>query len=100
MSDVPRSLVQTLAAARRAHTFPSEIRPMAQRFADKLLATLFPHFSERVPCDVREVEEELLEVRDALARLHRKLSFVHGELAADLPDRFLGELEKLHALMQ
>lgn len=100
MAEVPRSLVDALVKARKAHTFPSELRPAAHRFAEKLVATLFPHFSEHVPCDPRDVEEELQQLADSLNRVHRMLHRIHEDLPPELPSRFLAELEALHALLR
>lgn len=99
MTGIPRELVDALVAARRAHAFPSEIRPLAQRFGMKVLGTLFPHFGERTACSADEVEEDLVQARELLARLLRALRH-EAALSPELPDRFMAELGQVHALLR
>ncbi len=96
---IPRPLVEALVAARRAHAFPSEIRPLAQRFGLQVLGVLFPHFGERNGCNPEDVEEELLQLKELLARLLRALRH-EAALPADVADRFMEQLVQLHALLR
>lgn len=100
MADVPRSLIHALCESRRKYSFPSEIRPAAQRFAVQVLSTLFPHFSERAPAEPDQVADEVLQVHESLCHLSRKLQGREGtRLSEDLPDRFLNELSGVHAAL-
>lgn len=100
MADVPASLIQALCESRRKHSFPSEIRPAAQRFATQVLSTLFPHFAERAGAEPEQVEDELVLVHESLCHLSRKLQDRDGgKLSEDLPDRFLRDLTEVHALL-
>jgi serine O-acetyltransferase len=99
MSDVPEALVEVLCEARRRHAFPSEIRPLAQRFAPQVLGVLFPHYASPVACTSEAVVEEIIEVKEALARLQRAIALLHAELPRDLPDRFISELAGLRAII-
>jgi serine O-acetyltransferase len=99
MPDVPEALVEVLCEARRRHAFPSEMRPLAQKFAEQALGVLFPHFASPPACTREAVVEEIIEMKEALARLQRSIALLHADLPKELPDRFVAELAALRAII-
>ncbi|HYX90727.1 MAG TPA: serine O-acetyltransferase EpsC [Myxococcaceae bacterium] len=99
MSDVPEALVKVLCEARRRHAFPSEIRPLAQKFSEQVLGVLFPHYASPVASTSEAVVEEIIELKEALARLQRAIAVLHPNLPRELPDRFIAELAELRSII-
>lgn len=100
MSDAPKALVTRLAEARRRHQFPSQVRPLAQAFAGQVMGLLFPHYAQNVVCSDQAVVEDVIELREALARLIRAIAPLHPELPRHLPDRFVDGLLALHEALE
>lgn len=99
MPEVPEDLVKVLCEVRSQHSFPSEVRPLAARFADQVLGLLFPHFASPVSCTREAVVEEVIEVKEALGRLQRAIALLHPNLAKDMPERFVRELGALRKVI-
>ncbi|MCC7380574.1 MAG: serine acetyltransferase [Deltaproteobacteria bacterium] len=94
----PPDLVDRLLSARRAHSFPSQVRPLTQAFAHQVLATLFPHFAPSVIATAQAVSEDLIHLEESLARLQRAIAPLHPPTGDGIPDRFLAGLGELHQL--
>lgn len=103
--DVPRTpphaqLIQALVSSRRQHCFPPEVRLASQEFIDRLLALLFPHFSERPDCNPPAIHCEVDEVELCLRRVQASLLPRYPELSPELPRRFMERLPELYSWVQ
>lgn len=101
MAHLPANLVSRLMTERQAYSFPAQVRPMAQAFADQVLGTLFPHFGPPRASSQQGVEEELTQIGEALARLLRAIGPLQSEpLDEQLPNRFLELLFEVHSALR
>jgi serine O-acetyltransferase len=101
MAHPPANLVCRLLIQRQAHTFPAQVRPMAQAFADQVIGTLFPHFGPPLTCSAQGVEEELTQIAEALARLLRAIGSLQTQpFDEQLPSRFLELLLEVHEVLR
>lgn len=96
MPSVPDALLERLVNSRRQHHLPSQVRPLAHAFAQQVLGALFPHFAPAVVCSEAAVEEDLIELTEALARLERAIGTLHEAMPARLGERFLEALPTVH----
>jgi serine O-acetyltransferase len=60
-------IVEDLIKRRAAHCFPLRVQSSARKFAQSVMAVLFPHFSETLRCDESEVASEVAKIQ---AQLH------------------------------
>ncbi len=79
-----------LAAARREHCFPADLRSRTQAFLQRTLALLFPHFADAHGCAPEQVASELDAIAATLATLVGELtgkdaSSVAADFSAALP---------------
>jgi serine O-acetyltransferase len=101
MAHPPANLVSRLLTQRQAHTFPAQVRPMAQAFANKVIGTLFPHFGPPLTCSAQAVEEELTQIAEELDRLLRAISSLQSEpFDPNVPARFLELLFEVHEALR
>ncbi len=100
MAEIPALLLQQLVTGRRRHHLPSQIRPLAHALAQQLLGVLFPHFAIAVVCAEEAVNEDLIGLAQALARIERSISVLHEEMPHQLVDRFLAQLPAIHRLLE
>lgn len=66
-------LVERLAAARREHCFPTDLRPRTQAFLQQTLSLLFPHFADAKSCAPDALPRELDLIASALTGLVKDL---------------------------
>lgn len=59
--------LQQLAAERRAHHLPLQLRAMTERLAHDILALLFPHFTTEARCERTDVAAEVAGIRARLS---------------------------------
>ena len=93
-------LIQTLLEARQHHCFPPDVRVGAPELIEKVLALLFPHFSERLDCSAVGVRSEVAVVEAILTRSLNTLAPRYPGLSADLPQHFMEQLPELYAWLR
>ena len=93
-------LIQALLEARKHHCFPPDVRAAAPEFIERVLALLFPHFSERVDCTAVAVRSEVAVVEAVLTRALETLAPRYPGLATDLPQRFMEQIPELYAWLR
>lgn len=96
MAAVPDELLERLLNARRAHHLPTQIRPLAQAFAQQVLGVLFPHYAQSVICSEDAVLEDVIEIQESLARLERAIGTLHEQMPQRLVERFSAGLAAVH----
>jgi serine O-acetyltransferase len=96
MPQVPDALVERLIEARRKHHLPSQIRPLAHDFAQRVLGLLFPHYAPAVACAEPAVVDDIIQLGDALGRLERAIATLHEAMPEQLVDRFLAALPAVY----
>ncbi len=89
-------LIQTLLEARQRHCFPPDVRAAAPELIERVLALLFPHFSERMDCSAVAVRSEVAVVEAVLTRALGTLTPRYPGLSPELPGRFMGQLPDLY----
>ncbi len=89
-------LIQTLIEARQHHCFPPDVRAAAPELIQKVLALLFPHFSERMDCSAVGVRSEVAVVEAVLTRALVTLGSRYPGLSPELPRRFMDQLPDLY----
>lgn len=99
MAELPRPLLDRLLALRTSHKMPSQVRPLASLFADQVLGVLYPHFAATLVCSPLSIAEEVIELRENLARLIRGVTPMQVDLTEDLAERFIERLADIHMLM-
>ncbi len=99
MPQVPDALLERLLDARRAHHLPTQVRPLAQAFAQQVLGVLFPHYAQSVICSEDAVLEDVIEIQESLARLERAIGTLHEQMPERLVERFTGGLAAVHDLL-
>lgn len=89
-------LVGQLIEQRGNHCFPLRVQSSARRFAETVLAVLFPHFADTLRCDPVEVANEVASIRSQLEKLMSELSerFPVPDASATL--EFLSSLRRVH----
>lgn len=97
MVPMPPELVERLIEERRKHHVPTQLRPLAQQFAQQCLGVLFPHFAPMVVCNEDAVREDLIELEESLRRLERSVGTLHEAMPERLSERFFGSLAEVHA---
>lgn len=100
MANVPDALLERLLEVRRRHHLPSQIRPLAHDFAQRVLGLLFPHYAPTVLCNEDAVRDDVIQLGDALARLERAIATLHEAMPANLVDRFLAALPGVHETLE
>jgi serine O-acetyltransferase len=100
MATVPDALLERLLEARRKHHLPSQIRPLAHEFAQRVLGLLFPHYAPTVLCNEDAVLDDVIQVGEVLARLERAIATLHEAMPAHLVDRFLAALPAVHEMLE
>lgn len=100
MPTVPHELLERLLLARRKHTFPVQLRPLARDFGPMVVGLLFPHFHEHLVCSEDAVEEDVLLVANTLARLERAVGTLHEKMPEKLVPRFLAGLSAVHDTLE
>lgn len=96
MPQVPDALVERLLEARRKHHLPSQVRPLAHDFAQRVLGLLFPHYAPAVVCAEPAVVDDIIQLGHALSRLERAIGTLHEAMPEQLVDRFLAALPAVH----
>jgi serine O-acetyltransferase len=99
MTDVPEPLLERLLDARRKHRLPTQVRPLAQAFAQQVLGVMFPHFATTVVCSEEAVVEDVIEVQESLARLERAIGTLHEQMPDNLVAGFVDKLPQVHDLL-
>lgn len=100
MTHIPPALTERLLQARAQHHVPSQIRPLAQAFAQQVLGVLFPHFAGTVVCSEDAVREDLIGLGEALTRLQRSIAVLHPQVPEGLADAFFAVLPDLHERLE
>ncbi len=100
MPTVPDALVERLLEARRKHHLPSQIRPLAHDFAQRVVGLLFPHYAPAVACNESAVVDDVIQLGDALGRLERAIGTLHEAMPEHLVDRFLAALPAVHEVLE
>ncbi|HSP77190.1 MAG TPA: serine O-acetyltransferase, partial [Myxococcaceae bacterium] len=101
MAEPNARLIQALIEARKHHCFPPDVRVAAPDFIQKVLALLFPHFSERLDCSAVAVRSEVAVVEAALTRVLDTLAPRYPGVSSELPQRFMEQIPDIYAwLMQ
>lgn len=100
MSEVSTELVFRLQQSRQRHKFPTQIGPLTHAFAEQALGVLFPHYSGDLGCSTPAVVEDVIRLRESLARILRSIAPLHPEVASDVPERFLTALPTLMNLLE
>jgi serine O-acetyltransferase len=100
MDELNGRLIQALLEARQHHCFPPDIRAGAPELIEKVLALLFPHFSERLDCSAVAVRSEVAVVEAVLTRALDTISPRYPGLAADIPQRFMEQLPEIYAWLR
>ncbi|HEX8436526.1 serine O-acetyltransferase EpsC [Archangium sp.] len=93
-------LIQTLLEARQHHCFPPDVRAGAPELIEKVLALLFPHFSERLDCSAVGVRSEVAVVEAVLTRALATLGSRYPGLSPELPRHFMEQLPDLYAWLR
>ncbi|WP_434381907.1 serine O-acetyltransferase EpsC [Melittangium boletus] len=89
-------LIHTLIQARQQHCFSPNVRAMAPDFAEKVLALLFPHFSQRLDCSAVGVRSEVAVLEATLTRVLQTLAPRYPAPTDDVPQRFMQELADIY----
>jgi serine O-acetyltransferase len=100
MPTVPHELLERLLLARRKHSFPVQLRPLARDFGPMVVGLLFPHFHEHLVCSEDAVEEDVLQIANTLGRLERALGTLHEKMPENLVPRFLAGLSAVHETLE
>jgi serine O-acetyltransferase len=93
-------LIQALVEARQHHCFPPDVRTAAPEFIEKVLALLFPHFSERLDCSAVAVRSEVAVVEAVLTRVLGTLATRYPGLPPELPQRFMERIPDIYAWLK
>jgi serine O-acetyltransferase len=93
-------LIHSLLEARKLHSFPPDVRAAAPEFIEKVLALLFPHFSERLDCSAIGIRSEVAVVEAVLTRTLETLAPRYPGLSPQLPQRFMEQLPELYAWLR
>lgn len=99
MRNLPKPLLDRLVEARQKHSMPSQLRPLACQFADQVIAVLYPHYSRVNACSPQAVAEDVIEVRENLARLVRGVLPLYPNVPESLPQAFIDGLFDIHVLL-
>jgi serine O-acetyltransferase len=100
MPTVPPVLLERLLTARRKHTLPAQLRPLAVEFGPMVVGVLFPHFHKHIVCSEDAVEEDVLLMAETLARLERAIGTLHEKMPEKLVPRFLAGLAEVHETLE
>ena len=93
-------LVAELMLRRSQHRFPGQIRTLSRRFANDVLGTLFPHFSEHVELDSVLLEAALHKLELSLNEIRQSLESLYSLPAGDVGREFVDRLPQIyHALL-
>ncbi|WNG19589.1 serine O-acetyltransferase EpsC [Cystobacter fuscus] len=96
MAEPNARLIQTLIEARQRHCFPPDVRASAPEFIDKVLALLFPHFSQRPDCSAVGVRSEVAVLEAVLTRVMDTLAPRYPVPSRDIPQRFMDMLPEIY----
>lgn len=99
MKNLPKPLLERLVEKRQNHSMPSQVRPLACAFADQVIAVLYPHYSTVNACSPQAVAEDVIEVRENLARLLRGVLPLYPTVPESLPQDFIDRLFDIHVLL-
>jgi len=93
-------LVQELMAQRALHRFPPQIRSATRRFADDVLAVLFPHFSDHLELDATLLDADIHKLELALNEILKSLGGIYDLPTSDIGRGFVEQLPKIyHSLL-
>ncbi|OJH40739.1 serine O-acetyltransferase EpsC [Cystobacter ferrugineus] len=99
MAEPNARLIQTLIEARQRHCFPPDVRASAPEFIEKVLALLFPHFSQRLDCSAVGVRSEVATVEAVLTRVLDTLA-PRYPASRDIPQRFMDALPEIYGWLR
>jgi serine O-acetyltransferase len=93
-------LIRALLESRQHHCFPPDVRLAAPEFIRKVLALLFPHFSERLDCSEVSIRAEVAAVEATLHRVMGTLASRYPSIPGELPRLFLDRLTDIYDLLR
>jgi len=91
-----QELVKQLMAIRSDHCFPWRIHPATRKFANTVLAILFPHFSDVPRCDEFEILAEVAKIKAQLIGLITSLGEHFQVPEREVSDAFLDALPGIY----
>ena len=96
MDEPNGKLIHRLLEARKHHCFPPDVRAAAPELIERVLALLFPHFSERMDCSTVGVRSEVSVVEAVVTRALATLTPRYPGLSPELPGRFMEQLPDIY----